>query len=82
MGREAGSDEPTPADAVPHAPPHVPPHVPLRIDVSPALHAAGHEVHDLGFEGIPDDGPVLHPERDPSGPDDPLDFVAGQLPSD
>lgn len=74
MGREPGSDNTAPEDAAPHAP--------RRVDVSPALHAAGHEVHDLGLEGVPDDGPVLHPERAPSGPDDPLDFVNVQLPSD
>jgi hypothetical protein len=54
----------------------------LRIDVSPALHEAGHEVHDLGFDGIPDDGPVLHPEEGEVGLVDPLDFVNVQLPSD
>ncbi|MBM3660939.1 MAG: hypothetical protein FJW95_15760 [Actinobacteria bacterium] len=53
-----------------------------RIDVSPALHEAGHEVADLGFEGLPDDGPVLHPEQGPVGPADPLDFVNVQIPSD
>ena len=52
-----------------------------RVDVSPALHDAGHEVRDLGFEGIPDSGPVVHPEE-PSGPEDPLDFVNVQMPSD
>lgn len=57
-------------------------HVSPRIDVSPALHSAGHEVHDLGFDDVPDDGPVLHPDRDPSGPEDPLDHVTVRLPSD
>jgi hypothetical protein len=52
------------------------------IDVSPALHEAGHEVRDLGFEGLPDDGPVVHPEHGQGPPDDPLDFVNVQLPSD
>lgn len=50
--------------------------------MSPALHEAGHEVRDLGFEGIPDDGPVVHPEQGEVGPVDPLDFVIVQLPSD
>ena len=31
-----------------------------KIDVSKALHEAGHEVEELGFEGIPDTGPVIH----------------------
>jgi len=52
------------------------------VDVSPALHEAGHEVHDLGFEGIPDDGPVVHPEEATETLADPLDFVNVQLPSD
>lgn len=52
------------------------------IDVSAALHSAGHEVADLGFEDLPDSGPVLHPEHGHSGPDDPLDFVNVQMPSD
>ena len=70
---EPGSDASTESAARPPAP---------RIDVSPALHEAGHEVHDLGFDGLPDDGPVLHPEEGEVGPDDPLDFVNVQLPSD
>lgn len=53
-----------------------------RVDFSPALHDAGHEVHDLGFEGIPDDGPVVHPEEADETLADPLDFVNVQLPSD
>ena len=52
------------------------------VDVSAALHDAGHEVHDLGFEGIPDDGPVVHPEEAVETLADPLDFVNVQLPSD
>jgi hypothetical protein len=31
-----------------------------RIDVTPALHTAGHEVEDLGFGGVPDSAPILH----------------------
>lgn len=30
------------------------------IDVSAALHMAGHEVHDLGFDGIEDTAPLVH----------------------
>lgn len=60
-----------------------PPHAAhLRIDVSPALHDAGHEVHNLGYDGIPDDGPVVHPEEADETLADPLDFVNVQLPSD
>jgi len=29
-----------------------------NIDVTKALHEAGHETKDLGFEGVPDRGPV------------------------
>ena len=32
----------------------------IEIDVSAALHTAGHEIEDLGFEGVPDSAPVLH----------------------
>ncbi|MFA5884040.1 MAG: hypothetical protein WDA60_09350 [Acidimicrobiia bacterium] len=53
-----------------------------RVDVSPALHEAGNEVKDLGYEGIPDDGPVVHPEAAGDVLEDPLDFVNVQLPSD
>ncbi len=56
-------------------------HRPL-IDVSPALHEAGHEVADLGFEGVPDDGPLTTPAGERAGPEDPLDFVNVQMPSD
>lgn len=69
-------DAPEPTDASSGGQPR-----PL-IDVSPALHEAGHEVADLGYEGIPDSGPVLHPERGRAGPVDPLDFVNVQIPSD
>jgi len=42
-----------------------------RIDVTSALGTAGHEVEDLGFEGIEDSAPVLH---DDSDEEDPVDF--------
>lgn len=35
-----------------------------RIDVSPALGEGGHEVEDLGYERIPDTGPLV---GDPAG---------------
>lgn len=53
-----------------------------RIDVSPALHDAGHEVEELGYADLPDSGPVVHPEQGHVPPEDPLDFVNVQLPSD
>jgi hypothetical protein len=31
-----------------------------KVDFSPALHTAGHETEDLGFEGVEDSAPVLH----------------------
>ena len=41
------------------------------IDVSKALHMAGHEAELLGLEGVPDTGPVVHggspDEDDPHG---------------
>ena len=30
------------------------------VDVSPALGEAGHESELLGYDGVPDSGPVLH----------------------
>lgn len=76
------TNPPDPADPTDPPDPTEPTEPRLLIDVSPALHDAGHEVTDLGFEGIPDSGPVLHPERGHAGPDDPLDFVNVQIPSD
>lgn len=43
-------------------------HRPPSIDVSAALHTAGHEVHDLGFDGVEDTAPLVHagdPEEQP-----------------
>jgi hypothetical protein len=34
-----------------------------KIDVSKAIGEGGHEVHDLGYEGVTDTGPVTHPEE-------------------
>lgn len=34
-----------------------------RVDFSSALHAAGHEIEDLGFEGVEDSAPVLHEDE-------------------
>ena len=52
-----------------------------KIDVSKALHEAGHEVEELGFESIPDTGPVIHAaeakiERDENDMD-PMTTVMG-----
>jgi hypothetical protein len=33
---------------------------PPRIDVRGALHMAGHEVHELGFDGVEDSAPLVH----------------------
>lgn len=37
-----------------------------RIDVTAALGEAGHEVEDLGYEEVPDSGPVIeeHDDKD------------------
>ena len=35
-----------------------------KVDLSKALHTAGHETKDLGFEGLPDDGPVERTAED------------------
>lgn len=75
-GREAGPE----ADGSP--PPRDRPRPRPRVDFSPALHEAGHEVADLGWEDVPDTGPVLHTDEGRAGPEDPLDFVNLQLPSD
>jgi hypothetical protein len=35
------------------------PHAHPKIDFAAALGEAGHEVEQLGFEGVPDSGPVI-----------------------
>jgi hypothetical protein len=35
-----------------------------KIDISKALGEAGHEVEELGYEGIPDSAPVVHEDQD------------------
>ncbi len=47
-GNESCSDEPGSEHETPH------------IDVSAALHMAGHEVEDLGLESVPDVAAVIH----------------------
>jgi hypothetical protein len=55
------------------------------IDLSPALGEAGHEVEELGYEGVPDTGPVLeeagHREAREQL-DDALDAVITECPPD
>ena len=57
-----------------------------KIDVSAALGEAGHEVEELGFEGIADTGPLLREAGDGKTPaedlDDALDAVTMPYPSD
>jgi hypothetical protein len=61
------------------------PHEKPVVDVSAALGEAGHEVEDLGYEGVPDEGSVL---REAGAHDqtvdvvDALDAIAGESPSD
>jgi hypothetical protein len=53
-----------------------------RIDVSPALHEAGHEVEELGFEGLPDDGPLVGHDADAPSIVDELDVTTIVAPPD
>jgi hypothetical protein len=56
---------------------------PPGIDVSPALGEAGHEVEELGYEGIPDTGPALgDPDAADLDPDDALDIALTKFPTD
>ena len=48
------------------------------IDVSKAIGDGGHEVHDLGYEGVPDTGPVTHPEETERDLDAELDATTGE----
>ncbi len=43
-----------------------PEHDPPLIDVSPALHMAGHEAELLGLDGVEDTAPALTGDEDPS----------------
>jgi hypothetical protein len=55
-----------------------------KINFASALGEAGHEVAELGFEGVPDDGPLLEHVEDRDAPDDEvvdaLDKAVGGLP--
>jgi hypothetical protein len=54
-----------------------------RIDLSAALGEAGHEVMELGYQDIPDDGPLVGP---PPGPEhdaeDAAEIALTEFPSD
>jgi hypothetical protein len=53
------------------------------VDVSAALGEAGHEVEDLGFADIPDNGPVTVEPGAPQGDvDDAADIAAVEFPAD
>lgn len=50
------------------------------IDLRPALGLAGHEVEELGFEGIPDNGEVIYATQErEEGLDRPHDHVEGDI---
>jgi hypothetical protein len=49
-----------------------------KIDVSEALGEGGHEVRDLGYDGVDDTGPVTHPEASERDLDAELDAVSGE----
>ena len=50
------------------------------IDLRRALGLAGHEVEELGFEGIPDTGEVLYATQErEEGLDHPQDHVEGDI---
>jgi hypothetical protein len=56
-----------------------------KIDVSAALGEAGHEVEQLGFEGVPDSGPVIEDHTAPHEDADPergLDVPIVDFPAD
>jgi hypothetical protein len=54
-----------------------------RIDVSGALGEGGHEVEQLGFEGVPDTGPALQkPDESRNDAETEIDRVANEFPPD
>lgn len=65
-------DQDSPADQAP------------KVTFASALGDAGHEVAELGFEGVPDDGPLSEPADDLDVSDDDvvdaLDEAVGGLP--
>lgn len=54
-----------------------------KIDVSGAIGEGGHEVEQLGYEGLPDAGPVLkEPDQSQHDEDIEIDRVANEYPPD
>ena len=54
-----------------------------KIDVSPALGDGGHEVEQLGYEGVADTGPVLkQPDESQLDEETEIDRVANEFPAD
>jgi hypothetical protein len=55
-----------------------------KIDLTPALGEAGHEVQELGYEGIPDTAPIIddHDEDDGDVAWRRLDSAMTQFPID
>lgn len=54
-----------------------------NIDVSGAIGEGGHEVEQLGYEGLPDTGPVLkEPDESQDDEEIELDRVANEYPPD
>ena len=54
------------------------------VDVSKSLHTAGHETEDLGFQDVPDSGPVEesveeHAEAEQAEADEDLAIDVGQF---
>lgn len=49
-----------------------------KIDVSKAIGDGGHEVQDLGYEGVADTGSVTHPEARERDLDTELDAATGE----
>ncbi len=49
-----------------------------KIDVSDALGEGGHEVEELGYEGVADSGTVTHPEAVERDIDAEIDRATGE----
>jgi hypothetical protein len=56
----------------------------VKIDISEALGEGGHEVEQLGYENVPDTGPVLKGSEESQHPNEDveLDRVANEFPPD
>ncbi len=54
-----------------------------KIDISDAIGEGGHEVKQLGYEDVPDTGPVLRkPDESQDDDDMKIDRVANEAPLD